>query len=142
MIDTVGHVGFSGTQNGMTRHQIIAVTEILSHSALLNAHHGDCIGADADFHFLARGRGLYMIGHPPHNFNKRAFCEFDFEHRPGEYLARNKHIVDASEFMIFTPGGFEEELRSGTWSTVRYTRKKLKMGHIVFPDGSVETETW
>lgn len=127
----------------MTNHQVSVVNELLaSNPSILKAHHGDCIGADSDFHLICRGQGLYMIGHPPHNYNKRAFCQFDEERRPQDFLVRNKAIVDESEWMIFTPRGMEEELRSGTWSTIRYARKKLKTGHIVYPNGKLVTETY
>ena len=49
-------------------------------------------------------------------------------------------IVDESDFLIGTPKGFCEELRSGTWSTIRYARKKGMEITIVYPDGSVKIE--
>ena len=39
-----------------------------------------------------------------------------------------------------TPGGFKEELRSGTWACVRYARKADRPVHIVWPDGKVNAE--
>jgi hypothetical protein len=54
--------------------------------------------------------------------SKRAFCQGDVVLTPRPYLVRNRHIVDASSVLIATPKG-DEELRSGTWSTVRYARK-------------------
>lgn len=57
---------------------------------------------------------------------------------PKPYLVRNKDIVNASEGMLAAPRG-PEELRSGTWSTIRYARKCRKKVLIMWPDGS---ETW
>jgi hypothetical protein len=51
-------------------------------------------------------------------------------------LDRNKMMVDDCEALIATPRLMVEELRSGTWSTIRYARKCRKPVHIVWPDGS------
>lgn len=131
------HVGFSGTQFGMTVLQFEAVAEFISYNQHFNnAHHGDCVGADADFHSIVEDR--WVIGHPPVKPNKRAFCNFDEVRRPKDYLVRNKDIVNESDFMIIVPRGFEEELRSGTWSTARYAREKGVHGKIFWPDGDEE----
>jgi hypothetical protein len=136
----MSRVGFSGTQEGMTDAQIEKIRELLWETEFKVAGHGDCIGADADFHDLSRERGLWMVGYPPFNYKKRAFCDFDEERRPNEYLIRNRHIVDDSDSMLFTPRGFEEELRSGTWSTIRYNEKKENPKVIVWPNGKTTIE--
>lgn len=121
----------------MTTEQIWTVSQLLDNDLTMDsAAHGDCVGADEDFHRLARLSGLYIIGHPPLNNSKRAFCKFDEERSPQEYLVRNKNIVDGSFWMIFTPPGFEEETRSGTWSTIRYARQRGSLITIVWPDGT------
>ncbi len=131
------HVGFSGTRVGMTTEQITTVDRLLDDDLTTQfAHHGDCIGADDHFHRLARQQGLKVIGHPPLNDALRAFCEFDECREPKPYLERDKDIVDESDWVIFTPGTFSEILRSGTWATIRYARKKNKAGFIVWPDGT------
>lgn len=133
------HIGFSGTQTGMSQEQIWTVSGFLDDNLhFSHAHHGDCIGSDADFHRLCRLTGLKVIGHPPINNSKRAFCEFDEERAPEEYLDRNRRIVRESGLMLFTPAHFVEELRSGTWSTVRYTRELEVPGLIFWPDGSMD----
>ena len=55
---------------------------------------------------------------------------------PLDYLSRNKKIVEAATYMIAAPES-EETLRSGTWSTIRYSIKLKKPLYIVMPDGSV-----
>lgn len=138
------HVGFSGTQEGMKYKQLLKIENIMRNLAYMNqgdilvAHHGDCIGADEDFHKVARGENFGIKGHPPLKQSKRAMCHFDEEAPKKDYIERNHDIVDESEIMIFTPKEFNETLRSGTWATVRYAKKQDKPGMIVFPDGEVK----
>jgi hypothetical protein len=56
------------------------------------------------------------------------------------HLKRNGHIVDASHVMIACPRLMHEELRSGTWMTIRYARRADKPLAIVWPDGSITQE--
>jgi hypothetical protein len=53
------------------------------------------------------------------------------------YLVRNHEIVDDSQVLIAAPKEFTEQLRSGTWATIRYARKIGRTVRIVFPDGSI-----
>ncbi len=134
------HVGFTGTQRGMTSEQRRKVTSLLVDLGATHFHHGDCIGADDEAHDIARGLGLLVYLHPPEISVKRAFCrirnnEMSFQVAP--YLERNRHIVNTTAALIATPGETEEQLRSGTWSTVRYARKLRRPVYVVFPDGSV-----
>ena len=138
------HVGFSGTRAGMTSSQIYRVDFLLEADIITQvAHHGDCIGADSDFHQLARLHGLEIIGHPPLVEKLRAFCDFDECREPKPYLDRDHDIVDESDWLIFTPGTLTEILRSGTWATVRYAKKRAKDGFIIWSDGNFITlEEW
>jgi hypothetical protein len=138
------HVGFSGTRAGMTSSQIYKVDSLLDDDIITQiAHHGDCIGADEDFHKLAILQGLYIIGHPPLKEKLRANCQFDELRDPKGYVERDHDIVDESDWLIFTPLKYIEILRSGTWATIRYAKKKNKQGFIVWPDGTLITlEEW
>lgn len=79
---------------------------------------------------------------------KRAFCyrrkgvggELPIEREPGPYLWRNHQIVDATSALIAAPFGFEEELRSGTWATVRYARKLGRPVRFFWPDGTTSLD--
>lgn len=123
----------------MTVDQVVTVDGLLQYDLIASwAHHGDCIGADVDFHRLARLNGLKVHGHPPINPSKRAWCEFDEIEEEKEYIDRNHDIVRAVDFMIACPQGFKEELRSGTWATIRYFKGTGCPGKIVWPDGSVK----
>lgn len=126
-------VGFTGTQAGMTEGQVQQLANALLWLKCQEFHHGDCIGADKMAHFTIRRSGIYKVGHPPLITSKRAYCLFDKELPPKPYLERNHDIVDATEVLIACPKLKREELRSGTWATVRYARKVGKPVIILWP---------
>lgn len=132
------NVGFTGTQRGMTREQKETLDTFLSEECG-EFHHGDCIGADAEAHEIALRLGYSVVIHPPINSSKRAFCAYAAQTRiAAQYLDRNKDIVIASQVLIATPGEKEEQLRSGTWSTVRYAKALRKNVVLIFPDGTTQ----
>ena len=106
-------------------------------------HHGDCVGSDKRAAFLAHDAGLRLFEHPPTNRSKRAYVSSFLESTklpPKPYLERNHDIVDASDALFATPNTMEEVMRSGTWATIRYARKRLKPIIIIWPDGTVTEE--
>ena len=131
-------IGFSGTRKGMTSRQLDVVTELLRTRRPAWLHHGCCLGADEQTHGIARALGIAIEGHPPSDSRLRAFLECDRLHKPVAYLRRNRAIVEAVSELIAAPLGVKEELRSGTWSTVRLARMKQRLVTIVWPDGSLE----
>lgn len=136
-------LGFTGTQIGMTPEQKESVILFLESRAPETVHHGDCIGADAQFHHLAVAclPAVRVVIHPPKISAKRAFCPGGHEMRPKkDYLVRNVDIVEESDELLAIPKDFEEELRSGTWYTVRQARKRGKGIYIIYPDGKVVHE--
>ena len=133
-------VGFTGTQQGMTEAQKKRVEGVLLYLGALELHHGDCIGADADVHEIGRALKLQIVLHPPDVSRKRAFCDADVEKEPLPYLVRNKNIVRCTERLVATPRTVQEELRSGTWATIRFARKQGKQVYIVPPSGELMME--
>lgn len=147
------HVGFTGTQRGMTIEQK-AVVRLWLETFRRNvvAHHGDCVGADADFHALLGPRRLgnivtsvceRVVIHPPADDGRRAWCEHrkfpPIQHNvlPAKpYLVRNQDIVEAAHAMIATPGERTEQVRSGTWATIRMAKRAKCPIRVVFPDGT------
>lgn len=99
--------------------------------------HGDCFGADAQAHILARKLGWRVIIHPPIELQKRAMCVGDEVWPSKPYLVRNHDIVANTDRMVATPRGYSEEMRSGTWATVRYALKIGRTVYVVTPDGDV-----
>lgn len=132
-------VGFTGTQEGMSQWQAQFVFDEMMMLAPLEAHHGCCVGADAEFHDMLGYSHAKVHGHPPLNTSKMARCHCDVMHPAKDYLVRNHDIVDACEWLIAAPKGPEEQ-RSGTWATVRYARKVGRPISIVWPDGNVTRE--
>lgn len=126
-------LGFTGSQSGMTEYQKKQLIHHLQKWALkyeeLEIHHGDCVGADYEFHEICKkvwpNATLTIIIHPPTNSTKRAFCEFPGQTLlpPLPYLTRNREIVNAVNGMLAGPKETEEQLRSGTWATIRYAVK-------------------
>ncbi len=126
-------IGFTGTRHGMNMRQSGCVYRLLARASEL--HHGDCVGADAEAHTIARTAGIRIVSHPPIEDRLRAFCKFDESRSPLPYLARNSAIVDACELLIAVPATADETSRSGTWSTVRYARRVGRQLVIVPPTG-------
>lgn len=130
-------LGFTGTQRGMTHAQMDGVMYFLGAHTYKIARHGDCIGADAEFDEYASIAGLTIHIHPCNITEKRAWTKnFWVEHPVRAPLDRNKDIVRMSDFLLATPGEMQEELRSGTWATVRFARKVNKPLRIIYPNGS------
>lgn len=133
-------LGFTGTQRGMSEFQKEALRHILDgfrkykyNAFAQEFHHGDCIGADEEAHFIAHSLGIPIHIHPPQAWHKRAHCAnksapmYDIvTYGVKPYLERNHDIVDACDVLIAAPGGDKEVLRSGTWATIRYAMKQGK----------------
>lgn len=133
MIKKEKHIAFSGTRNGMTEIQKGQFESILIKLDGDYFHHGDCIGADAEANDIARALGYIIIIHPPENEKYRAFCVAEESRKKKGYLDRNHDIVDESDLLVATPAASKEKLRSGTWATIRYAKKKKKEVIIIEP---------
>jgi hypothetical protein len=137
------NIGFTGTQNGVTRLQLSTLWKIMNAARSIgieHLHHGDCIGADRDAHLLWTGLGGKTVGHPPLDPKKRAWCICDVMLPERPYMDRNEDIVLSTQILIAAPDGKTERTRSGTWATVRRARVHHKPICIIFPGGSYITE--
>jgi hypothetical protein len=140
------NVGFTGTRKGMTEKQKDALEQIFEqdfNKGLDEFHHGDCEGADEYAHEMAGFYFAKRVVHPPIDTRYRAYTigeehayylpkEYGYR-KPKDYLDRNHDIVDETDVLIACPETIEEELRSGTWATVRYARKQGKPIVILEP---------
>lgn len=126
-------IGFTGTQQGLTPLQLDTIYQLLNKHRPVEFHHGDCIGADHQAHLIAKELGIKIVVHPPDNPKARAYCKTAHIMPEKPYLERNHNIVDCSDLIIAAPKSQREQLRSGTWATVRYARKQQKELIIVAP---------
>ena len=124
-------VGFTGTQDlsqvtEERKERLRLTLQQLFENGYRYFHHGDCVGADALAHDLAKAAGFAIHIHPPVIETKRAFCKDAQAVYPAkQYLKRNHDIVEMANLLLALPKDPQhEELRSGTWATVRYARKR------------------
>lgn len=139
------HLGITGRREGGSAQQLAMMRTILEsayqHLEYRYFHHGDCLGIDKEGHEIALELGYKVICHPPNSDAHRAFTkghELLLEPRP--FLERNKHIVAAVEVLLAFPTQSMEVLRSGTWATIRYARRRGVTTMIVSADGLVRVE--
>ena len=136
-------IGFTGSRRGMTGHQAARVLELLLKFKPIEGHHGDCVGADAQFHELCQMAKVAVVIHPPEDPTYRAFCTGALRVEPERpYLERNHIIVDTCKLLLATPKEDVEPLAGrgqGTWSTVRYARRAQRRMRIVWPESR---STW
>lgn len=138
---------FTGTRRGMTSSQKEEFEKAIKlHRPSLFVH-GGCLGADDEADEIAASnrvdRAVYFSDVPKasvstHELEARSvyYCA-GLCTRPGARpLDRNKEMVNLlgpQDILIACPRGREEELRSGTWMTVRFARKSGKTVQVIFP---------
>lgn len=130
-------VGFTGTQAGLSTRQKSEVRLVLLNAKALHIldtlefHHGNCIGADEQAAAIAKELGFWVVAHPPIITTKMSILLYlnDEVRDPEEYLDRNHTIVDECDELIATPKQTDEVLRSGTWTTIRYAKKQIKISY-------------
>jgi len=133
-------IGFTGGRGGASSKQLRSLRSLLA-GCTGELHHGDCIGADASAHSIALALGFSIFIHPPADPRKRAFCAGAvkvFHAMP--YLVRNVVIVRSTSCLIACPHSSQEQLRSGTWSTIRFARSLARPVFLILPDGSIIEE--
>lgn len=149
-------LGFTGTRKGMTPEQLATLNLEMDNPGLdiddnspPKLIHGGAEGADETMDSLCCFRTQEPIEVYPCTWeryqywvNKDKFSTIinRIVHQVKPPLVRNKIIVERAALMIATPYTMEEELRSGTWATLRYARKLNKPITIIFPDGSIQRE--
>lgn len=138
------HVGFTGTQNGMTRPQARSFMKFLPDLDITCGHHGCCTGVDKQVHVLL----MWLLGpdhiilHPPEDLSKVPGGIFEYfpdknirDMKP--YLERNHDVVDETAHLVGLPYQSKEIVRSGTWATIRYAKKTDKPVTIIWPNGDL-----
>jgi hypothetical protein len=137
------HIGFTGTREGMTENQkqelYKQLLTYLGHAIWF--HHGCCVGADAEAHEIAFSLNVMkfpythvsFVGHPCDISRMTAKMVCESMHKPYRPLTRNRKIVEECDVLIAAPRTINEELRSGTWATIRYARKAGKPVIVLEP---------
>lgn len=135
-------VGFTGTHKGASTTQLaIARAKLVALQAqgFGEFHHGLCIGADEQVAKIAKELGYRVVAHPglakdPNNLLYRSDWSGSDETREAKpFIERDHDIVDETEVMLATPLTYEEQVRSGTWTTVRYAKSRgRKDGETLF----------
>jgi hypothetical protein len=136
-------VGFTGTRKGMTSAQQDFMRQRMMVGAesgkIVGCVHGSCKGSDVDFHWIALAARLRIEAWPSTLTDTVGYCpRADVTHEPMDPIERDYIIVDQSNILMATPRGYKEELRSGTWLTIRYAMKQGKPVWVVWPDGVPE----
>ena len=132
-----GEWGFTGTRAGMKAFQVLITRRALQQGQPLVFRHGGAFGSDFSAHALCRETnpdGLIEVWPAD---RKRVSL---FAGQPSvvikplmDPLNRNKEIAKRSEFIIATPHTEKEELRSGTWATIRDAMREAKPVLIIWP---------
>lgn len=124
-------IGFTGTRKGMSlaqKDQLVNILRYYCSIRKVNFRHGACCGADIEADQIARNLGCKMFIQPSNHVKTRVHCEepddIVFPEKPP--LIRDKDIVWNCMTLLAAPKSNKEELRSGTWTTVRYARKLNK----------------
>lgn len=120
-------LGFTGTRKGLSNKQKDQLLVILSalKDRVNELHHGGAHGADRQAMRLARQLRYDIHWHPCADIATDLYAD-DVWHDTFPPLVRNRHIAELCEVLIAGPFTDQEELRSGTWATVRYARQAGK----------------
>lgn len=136
-------IGFTGTRWGMARLQSDKVELLLVNAieqGIDTGNHGDCKGADVQFHKLCQKYMLRINIHPPTKDEYRAYCKDAFASTlpPKSYLERDRNIVNGVCLMIAAPKSMFDRNKGGTWYTANHAIKEGKKVVIVDPNGVCE----
>jgi hypothetical protein len=133
-------IGFSGSRRGMTKVQVQELRRLLEAHRPEEFHHGQSIGADAVAHGIAIEVGVPAIVVYPSTAedliakdlppSRDTLATYLPSRRP---LSRNRSIVRAVDLLVAAPSSPQEQIRSGTWSTVRYARRHGNIEVILLP---------
>lgn len=136
------HVGFTGTRAGMTPEQKAQLrtrlAEIKAEHPNATFHHGQAVGADEEAAQIASDLGYHVVAHPSVlQAQTSSRTDLNAESRaPKAPLVRNRDIVSESDVVLATPRTPREELRSGTWATIRHAGKTGVPVERIYPSTS------
>jgi hypothetical protein len=125
-------IGFTGNRYGLNDEQKEQIVYLLDKYNNIIVSHGDCIGSDTEFHDICVNYRNININkqiridiYPPNISKLRGFNKGDIIMNEKPYLQRNSDIINNSSILIACPiDKNKEEIRSGTWSTIRKAKKQ------------------
>ena len=131
-------LGFTGSRDFNGWEQTQAFINNLKEKSPYEFHDGDCLNWDVTAHELVKKFFplCEFVGHPPDNDKHRAHQEYNMSYEPRPYLERNENIVDLVDEMLACPATMKDMKHSGTWYTIRYSRKVGRKLTIIYPDGT------
>lgn len=135
-------LSFTGTRKGMTPRQHSIVKQILEEFEPTQVCHGGCKGADTEFHELCVYFSIPLIEVWPSNLphtqgvlkspGVSSKCLVIYK-PPQPPLDRNWDIIREADLVVACPDTAVENLRSGTWATVRYADQLDKTIKVIKP---------
>ena len=158
-------IGFTGTREEMTEIQYrtvlgLVLSSHIHYETYIRGAHGDCLGADVQFHEICAYVGIPIIIRPPIIDSWRAWLgtekavrtEEEFDglpeiekiYDPDDPFCRNRRIISDSGVVIAAPrAGYSVE-PGMTWQTIRQIRRMRPQTpvFIVSPAGEVLVEQW
>lgn len=135
-------LGFTGPRREMNPAQHDSLRTLLQTlPGIQEAHHGDCVGADTQFHHLCLEQNIPIHLHPPTDASHRSFCQgATFVAEEQGYLKRNRALVKAADILVAVLRTDHEVQRSGIWASIRYARKARKLTVLVQTDGTAQLD--
>jgi hypothetical protein len=97
-------------------------------------HHGDCHGVDVEAAIIAKKLGYRIVSHPPIKEDLQAFYQSHEYREPLSYFARNRNIVNETDYLLVVPYQMEWQSNGGTWYTHDYAKKVGKPIIMFWPE--------
>ncbi len=139
-------IGFTGSRMGMSQPQDqvfrLLLQERVRNYRVKRFVHGGAVGADEQADRIAKEFRIPIVIRPASEDRYLYWREKNDGiaraiHSPEEPLDRNRQIVESVQEMFATPRQMTEMLRSGTWMTIRHSRRQEVPLIIILPDGSL-----
>lgn len=137
-------LAFTGTRQGLTKKQTENLKNFLERGKkkIKLCLHGDCLGADEQFHNLVRNIldcqiWSYWV---PGKWNAEKHKDSDKNFKRKNYLQRNREMVVHADLIIGFPKENKIANRGGTWYTISYAKVYDKRVGIFYPDGRIYVE--
>lgn len=131
-------IGVTATRKGITLYQSRQAQRWLEmlRPYSYRFHHGNCRGGDIDLATIAARLDYFLIAHPSNlkTYNDKTFGLNNRVLDAQPPLDRNQVIVQRVDLLLVCPKTMGEEMRSGTWFTVRRAREAQLPYVVLWPE--------